>query len=236
MCAKCGLHCRLVNVLCCPCPNPCLDIKPYRIGAESASNVTRLDDAILAPNHNVQKEAKLLNEIYLYREPQKQIFLCGKPPQPRSVQPARNEEATQPTLSLPAPNEVEQPDTVAVDVQGRHPPPSVEEVSDDHGAPSNARKQRLAKCTIATHDDSSTMGHKLNENITPAQHPSSSRSIEEAMSDNGHDVEDVPRSYLGIANALQMASADDIRVISSEMIAMDDVTGTWKVVTEETSF
>ena len=78
---------------------------------------------------------------------------------------------------LPAPNGVEHPDNEAVDDQARHTPPPVEEASDDQGAPSNARKQRLVKRTKGTHADSSTMQHKLNQNITPAQHPSLSGSI-----------------------------------------------------------
>ena len=82
---------------------------------------------------------------------------------------------------MPAPNDVEHPDNIAVDEQGKPPPPSVEEALDEHGGPSNAKKQRLAKRTIATHDDSSTMQHKLNESITPAQHPPSSRSIEVSL-------------------------------------------------------
>ena len=64
-----------------------------------------------------------------------------------------------------------------MDEQARQPPPPVEEATDEQAAPSNARKQRLAKHTKATHADSSTMQHKLNENITPAQQPSPSGSI-----------------------------------------------------------
>ena len=64
-----------------------------------------------------------------------------------------------------------------MDEQVRQIPPPVEEASDEQGAPSNARKQRSAKRTKATHADSSTMQHKLNENITPAQQPSSPGSI-----------------------------------------------------------
>ena len=78
---------------------------------------------------------------------------------------------------MPAPNDVEHPDNVAVDDQVRQPPPTVEEASDEQGTPSDARKRRLAKRTIAAHADSSAVQHKLNENITPEQRPSTPGSI-----------------------------------------------------------
>ena len=78
---------------------------------------------------------------------------------------------------MPSPNDVEHPNNEAVDEQAMQPPPIVEEASNEDGAPSNARKQRLAKRTKATHAHSSTKQQKLNENITQAQHPSSSESI-----------------------------------------------------------
>ena len=78
---------------------------------------------------------------------------------------------------LPAPNNVEHPENEAVDEQARQTPPVVEDTSDEQGAPSNARTQRLAKRIKVPHADTSTMQHELDENITPAQHPSLSGSI-----------------------------------------------------------
>jgi len=93
MCCKCGLHCKFINVLFCPCPNPCLAIKPYHDHTKYFSSVMQLHDmnAIQAANPGVINEAVMQNEIYLYHG-SKQIFLLNKPPQPQLAQPARNDE------------------------------------------------------------------------------------------------------------------------------------------------
>ena len=79
----------------------------------------------------------------------------------------------QPTLALPKPEDAEHPENMAGDEEARS---SVEEASEEHGGPSNERKQRSAKCTIAADTAaSSTMRHELNENVASAGHPSSLR-------------------------------------------------------------
>ena len=95
MCGKCGLHCIFKNVLCCPCPDPCLNVKPYPIHTKSPLNIMRLNNmnVTLAPNRNIETEAAPQNEIYLYHG-SKRIFLLRQPQQ-QLTQPARNDEATQ---------------------------------------------------------------------------------------------------------------------------------------------
>ena len=78
----------------------------------------------------------------------------------------------QPTLASPVPENVEHLENMERDEQASS---SVEEASEQHGAPGNERKQRSAKYTIATDiADSSTMCHELNENVASAGQPSSS--------------------------------------------------------------
>ena len=95
VCHMCGLHCIFKNLLCCPCPDPCLDIKPYRIQTEHNPPVMQLRDmnAFWGPNRNAGNAVAPANEIYLYHG-SKRIFLLRKPPQPQLAKHTRNDEAT----------------------------------------------------------------------------------------------------------------------------------------------
>ena len=88
ICHKFGLHCIIKTVPCCPCPDPCLLIKPYH----TMTNASTLDnrDATEIPNGSLGDNAVRRSEIYFYYGGQK-TFLHGKP-LPLPSEPAANGE------------------------------------------------------------------------------------------------------------------------------------------------
>jgi len=96
MCGKCGVHCIFKNVMCCPCPNACLIIKPHHIHTKSALTDMQLVDMNVVPalNRNVNNEVAPLSEIYIYHGCM-QIVLLHELPQPQLTQAAGENETKQ---------------------------------------------------------------------------------------------------------------------------------------------
>ena len=78
-------------------------------------------------------------------------------------------------MGLPATEDVKQLKNIAVDEKaGPKSPMPKDEALEEHGASSNARKDKSANCTMARHtDNASTMCHELSEPATWSQHPTS---------------------------------------------------------------